>query len=64
MDTRIELLEHEEQEIFKAIDDFREHGRTNIICPRGGGKLKYVGNNSSFVISCENCDLMYSLRGI
>ena len=58
-----ELSEQEEIEIFKAIDNFRESGKTNIVCPICKGTLEYTGNISSFAVSCENCGIIYSLRG-
>lgn len=64
MDTKRYLSAQEEKVIFKAIDDFREYGKTDVKCPICEGKLNYIGNNSSFAISCENCGIIYSLRGI
>lgn len=64
MDIKRDLTEEEEEIIFKAIDEFREYGKTSISCPTCYGKLEYVGNNSSFRVLCENCGMVYSLRGI
>lgn len=64
MDTKRNLSAQEEKIIFNAIDDFREYGKTDIECPICEGKLNYIGNNSSFAILCENCGIIYSLRGI
>lgn len=64
MDIKRQLSEQEEELIFKAIDDFREHASTEIKCPICQGNLKYTGNNSSFSIICDNCGILYSLRGI
>lgn len=64
MDIKRDLSEQEESIIYKAIDAFREYGKTDIACPICNGKLEYVGNNSSFTLLCENCGEIYSLRGI
>lgn len=64
MDIKRDLTEQEEEIIFKAVDEFREYGKTEIVCPICNGKLEYVGNNSSFSVLCEQCGNIYSLRGI
>lgn len=64
MGIKRDLTEEEEEIIFKAVDEFREYGKTSISCPICSGKLEYVGNNSSFGVLCENCGMVYSLRGI
>lgn len=64
MATNQELTDQEEGIIYSAIDDFQKSGTTIIACPFCKGKLKYIGNRSSFGISCENCGVIYSLRGI
>lgn len=64
MDTNRDLNPQEEKMIFKAIEEFREYGKTDIKCPICKGGLNYIGNNSSFAIECENCGIIYSLRGI
>ena len=64
MGIRRELTEQEEEVIYRAIDEFREYGRTNITCPICNGKLEYIGNCSSFSILCQNCGDLYSLRGL
>lgn len=64
MDIRRDLNKQEEELIYKAIDEFREYGKTGIACPVCNGNLKYDGNYSSFRVLCENCGEIYSLRGI
>ena len=64
MDIKRDLTRREEEIIFKAVDEFREYGKTDIMCPICNGNLKYVGNYSSFSALCENCGNIYSLRGI
>lgn len=64
MDIKRSLNEQEEETIYKAIDEFREYGKTCIVCPVCSGKLRYDGNYSSFRVLCENCGVIYSLRGI
>ncbi len=64
MDIERNLSTQEEKIIFKAIDDFQKYGKTEMKCPICKGKLNYIGNNLSFAISCENCEIIYSLRGI
>lgn len=64
MDINRDLTEQEEEIIYKAIDEFREYGRTDVICPICNGKLEYVGSHSAFSVLCENCGNIYSLRGI
>ena len=64
MDIKRDLTRREEEIIFKAVDEFREYAKTDIMCPICNGRLKYVGNHSSFSVLCENCGNIYSLRGI
>lgn len=64
MGIKRNLTEKEEKIIYRAIDEFREYGKTNVVCPICNGKLEYDGTNSSFSILCENCGNIYSLRGI
>ena len=64
MDIKRALTKQEEEVIFKAIDELRDDGKTDIVCPICNGKLKYVGSYSSFTLLCENCGDIYSLRGI
>jgi tRNA(Ile2) C34 agmatinyltransferase TiaS len=57
--------EEESRILFKAVEEFERNGETEILCPRCGGKLRYVGNNSGYRISCEKdgC-IMLTVRGI
>lgn len=64
MDFKRQLTIQEENIIFKVIDSFQKYGWTNIKCPICEGKISYIGNNLSFAVSCENCGIIYSLRGI
>ncbi len=64
MSIERDLNKQEEEMIYKAIDEFQECGKTDIACPICNGKLKYIGNYSSFRVFCENCGEVYSLRGI
>ena len=64
MGIRRDLTEQEEEIIYKAIDELREYGATDIMCPICSGRLGYVGTYSSFSVMCENCGNIYSLRGI
>lgn len=64
MDTKRILTDQEEEIIYKAIEELTECGETSIKCPICNGKLNYIGNTSSFAVSCENCGIIYSLRGI
>lgn len=64
MDIKRDLTGQEEEVIYKAIDELREYGRTDIMCPICNGRLEYSGNYASFRVLCENCGNIYSLRGI
>lgn len=64
MAIKRDLTEQEEEAIYRAVDEFREHGRMDITCPICNGKLEYVGNYSSYSILCQNCGNILSLRGI
>lgn len=64
MGIKRNITEEEEKIIYKAIDEFREYGKTNVVCPICNGKLEYDGTYSSFSILRENCGNIYSLRGI
>ena len=59
------MSKDEETKISKAVWEFQTNGVTEELCPRCNGKLKFIGNMSSFRIFCENqCGIDYGLRGI
>lgn len=59
------LSEEEEEFLYQVADEYQEKGIITKVCPRCGGKLTYIGNNSSYRISCENnCGTLLSMRGI
>lgn len=63
MDTKIS--EEEEEFLYQVADEYHEKGISTKVCPRCGGKLTYIGNCSSYRISCENnCGILLSIRGI
>ena len=64
MDIKRNLTKQEEEIVFRAIEEFSEYGKTDIVCPICNGKLAYEGGYSSFRVLCENCGSIYSLRGI
>ena len=64
MDTK-RITEKEEMILFKAADEYQTNGVIKELCPRCNGKLKYIGNMSSYRIFCENqCGIDFGLRGI
>ena len=62
----IEKISKEEKEIlYKAADEYQTTRHINITCPRCNGKLKYVGNMSSYRMLCEKqCGIALNVRGI
>lgn len=57
--------EKEEDFLYNVADEYQETGFITKVCPRCGGKLTYVGNNSSYRIICEdNCGVLLSIRGL
>ncbi len=60
-----EISEDEIQVLYEAADEFQENGIVKVRCPRCNGKLKYIGNMSSYRIFCENaCGIVLNVRGI
>lgn len=59
------VTEKEMEILYMAADEYQANGIINITCPRCNGKLKYLGNMSSYRILCENqCGIIFSVRGI
>lgn len=59
------MSEEEEEFLYDAADEYQETGVITRVCPRCGGKLAYIGNNSSYRIICEdNCGVLLSIRGL
>lgn len=60
-----ESEEKEEEFLYNVADEYQKTGFITKVCPRCGGKLTYVGNNSSYRIICEdNCGVLLSIRGL
>ncbi len=59
------ITEDEEKVLYKAADEYQINGVIKEPCPRCNGKLKYIGNMSSYRIYCENqCGIIFNVRGI
>ena len=59
------ISEDEKTVLYKVADEYQTTGIINTICPRCNGKLKYIGNKSSYRIFCENkCGIFFTVRGI
>ena len=59
------LTQTEENELYKVATEFQEKGYVTIKCPKCGGVLDYVGNYSSYKITCTNkCGIILACRGI
>ena len=55
----------EEEFLYHVVDEYQKKGSSTKVCPHCGGKLTYIGNNSSYRIICENnCGILLSIRGI
>lgn len=65
MDIKRILTEDEKEILYKAANHFQKKGKMIYMCPRCGGELKYIGNNSAYRISCQNnCGVVLTVRGI
>lgn len=61
----IKISEEEKSKLFKVANEYQERGIIVEDCPRCNGKLKYIGNTSSYRIYCENqCGIIFNVRGI
>lgn len=59
------ISENEMKILFKAADEYQTNGTIQELCPRCNGKLKYIGNMSSYRIYCEReCGILLNIRGI
>ena len=59
------ISEDEKAVLYIAADEYQANGVIKQICPRCGGKLRYIGNRSSYRIYCENeCGIIFNVRGI
>lgn len=59
------ISENEEAVLYKAADEYQISGVIKQTCPRCNGKLKYIGNMSSYRIFCEKqCGIVFDIRGI
>ena len=57
--------ENEKAVLYKAADEYQTSGTIKQTCPRCRGKLQYIGNMSSYRISCINqCGIIFNVRGI
>ena len=45
-------------------DDFFEHGKTDVKCPRCGGTIALKRYDTSYTIGCENDCVVLAYRGI
>ena len=62
----IKKISNEEKKVlYKVADEYQKKGIVTEVCPRCGGKLVYIGNKSSYRISCENkYGIVFTVRGI
>ena len=59
------ISESEKIVLYRAADEYQRSGIIKEDCPRCKGKLKYIGNTSSYRIFCENqCGIIFNVRGI
>lgn len=59
------ISDNEEAILYKAADEYQTSGVIRQTCPRCNGKLKYIGNRSSYRIFCESqCGIVFNIRGI
>ena len=59
------ITENDINILYKAADEYQTSGKIKQICPRCQGKLKYMGNMTSYRIKCENnCGIIFNVRGI
>ena len=59
------ISENEKAVLYKVADEYQTNGVIIRSCPRCNGKLKYIGNKSSYRIYCENeCGIIFNVRGI
>lgn len=59
------ISEEEKKVLYKVADEYQAGGIIRRTCPRCNGKLKYIGNMSSYRIFCQNqCGIVFNVRGI
>lgn len=59
------ITDEEKETLYKVADEYQQKGIITDDCPRCGGKLIYIGNNSSYRITCQNkCGIVFTVRGI
>lgn len=60
-----EITEKEMRILFEAAEEYQTNGIIQEPCPRCHGKLRYIGNMSSYRIYCESeCGILLDVRGL
>lgn len=59
-ETEVNYLDEALQEVGAAFIE----GDLNLACTRCGGVLEAVVKQSGYAVSCKNCDLLTTVRGI
>jgi hypothetical protein len=65
MDTNPDIdPELEDENAYKALEEFRNTGQSARRCLRCGGKLPIYDGGSGYRVWCENEDFSITVRGI
>lgn len=65
MDINKKFTEYELEVLDIAEEQFGFTGKTDVSCPRCGGKLIYNSVSTSYSIECENkCGIRMEVRGL
>ena len=60
----VDITKREARLLADTEDDFVNHGKTDVKCPRCGGTVVLKDFDTSYVIGCENDCVKIGFRGI